>query len=222
MNGFSPVDYILDGQASIPDRIDAALVIRHAEREEIPIGTFGVDVPLTAHGVVSAAQLGNALGAGRQVSVTSSPVPRCVQTAEAILQGCNNDSPVQLDRTLGDPGPFVVDPEASGPLFLETDILDIVRRQLSGSEPPAGMRPTADGVGMLIELVALGLGRSGRVNVFVTHDSILAVLVASTLGKSADQIGWPDFLDGLLLWRSRVGLNVAWRGARKVAYPLGG
>lgn len=33
MNDHSPVDHILDGITSIPDRTDAALVIRHAERE---------------------------------------------------------------------------------------------------------------------------------------------------------------------------------------------
>ena len=222
MTRYSPTDQILDALAAIPDKTDVALVIRHAERDEIPTGTFGVDVALTSNGVVSAFQFGNALGVIRRVNVTSSPVPRCVQTAEAILKGCGNDSSVQLDRTLGDPGPFVMDPEASGPLFLETDILDIVRRQLSDSVPPIGMRSTADGVRMLLELIADGLGGKGRVHVFVTHDSILAVLAASVLGKSIDQVGWPDYLDGLLVWRSCDGLNAAWRGVRKLSHPLGG
>ncbi len=154
----SPTDQILDALAAIPDKTDVALVIRHAEREEIPTGTFGADVALTSNGVVSAFLFGNALRVCRRVNVTSSPVPRCVQTAEAILKGCGNDSSVQLDRTLGDPGPFVMYPEASGPLFLETDILDIVRRQLSDFVPPIGMRSTADGVRMLLELIADGWG----------------------------------------------------------------
>ena len=45
MSVYNPVDHILDGLVSIPDRTDAALVIRHAEREQIPTDTFGVDVP---------------------------------------------------------------------------------------------------------------------------------------------------------------------------------
>lgn len=69
---------ILETLDAIPDQLDVALVIRHAERERIPTGTFGVDVPLTANGVASSAHLGKSLGARRQVNVTSSPVPRCV------------------------------------------------------------------------------------------------------------------------------------------------
>ena len=84
------------------------------------------------------------------------------------------------------------------------------------------MRHATDGVKMLIELVADGLEGSGRLNVFVTHDAILAVLVASVLDKPIDQVGWPDYLDGLLVWRSCESLNVIWRGVHEVADPLGG
>ncbi len=222
MSGYRPIDHILEAIAAIPDRRDAALVIRHAEREQIPPGTFGVDVSLTAHGVASAAQLGKALGADRQVCVASSPVTRCVQTAEAILQGCGSDSGVLLDHRLGDPGPFVVDPEVAGPLFLETDILAIVRHQLSHAEPLSGMRSTDYGVRILLDLVADGLECSGRLNVYVTHDAIQAVLIASAFGSSIHQVGWPDYLDGLLIWKSCEGLSVSWRGVHKVSNPLVG
>ena len=35
---------------ALPAQADAALVLRHAERDAIPPGTFGQDVPLTARG----------------------------------------------------------------------------------------------------------------------------------------------------------------------------
>lgn len=145
-----------------------------------------------------------------------------MQTAKAILQGCGYDSEVLLDHRLGDPGPFVAEPSVAGSVFLETGILDIVRHQLSSAAPLPGMRSTADGVRTLIELVADGLRCSGRLNVFVTHDSILAVLVAWVLGSLIEQVGWPDYLDGLLIWRSGEGLNITWREFRKATYPLGG
>lgn len=83
------------------------------------------------------------------------------------------------------------------------------------------MRPTVDGVRMLLKLAVDGLGSNGSLNVFVTHDAILAVLVASVFGESIEQVGWPDYLDGLLIWRSCPGLNVMWRGIHKVSDPLG-
>ena len=217
------VEYILELLAAIPPKADAALVIRHAERDEIPAETFGVDVPLTRYGVASAERLGATLASLRPVfKVTTSPVPRCVQTAEAILRGGGQEGTAALDWRLGDPGPFVVDTEISGSLFLEIGILEIARRQLAGSEPPPGMRATSEGVGLLLDMIVVDLGSSGHLNVYVTHDAILAVLVAYLYGLPIDEIAWPEYLDGLLLWRSRDRLRFTWRGLEQASHPFGG
>ena len=212
---------IVERLAAIPDIADAALVIRHAEREEIPPGSFGVDVPLTAVGVESAERLGATLyGIRPQVEVTTSPVPRCVQTAEAILRGGGRPEGTALDGRLGDPGPFIVDAEISGPLFLETGILEITRRQLTNVDPPAGMRKTSEGVDLLLGLTTGNLRYQGHLKVYVTHDAILAVLVAYLYGQSIDEICWPEFLDGLLLWRSSEQLLFAWRGLEQASHSF--
>ena len=215
------LEYIRDGLAAVPGETDAALILRHAERESIPQGTFGVDVPLTAQGISSAERLGAMLRNIRsEIGVTASPVPRCVQTAEAILRGGGFDREATLDWRLGDPGPFVLDAEISGPLFLKTDIREIANRQLTAVEPPAGMRTTEEGVGLLLGLAAKELGNRGYLNVYVTHDAILAVLVAYLYGLSVDEICWPGYLDGLILWRSSGLLNFAWRGLHQSSHPL--
>ena len=207
----------------MPARADASLVLRHAEREDIPAGTFGVDVPLTARGVESAESLGATQASVRsEIGVATSPVPRCVSTAEAILRGGGRPEELVLDWRLGDPGPFVIDVEAAGALFLEIGILEIVKRQLSHAEPPAGMRPTAEGVDLLLELTSSHLRHGGRLNVYVTHDSILAVLVAHLYGLQVGDISWPGYLDGLLLWRCGERLHFAWRGLEQGSHPPGG
>ncbi len=127
-----------------------------------------------------------------------------------------------MDWRLGVPGPFVVDEEVSGALFLQIGILEIVRRQLTRTEPPAGMRATSEGVDLLLELTAKYLRSRGRLNVYVTHDSILAVLVAYLYRLSVGDIGWPDYLDGLLLWRCEERLHFAWRGLEQRSHPFGG
>ena len=58
MNAPDAVTSIVDRLALVPAEADAALVLRHAEREAIPEGTFGEAVPLTARGVTTAEQLG--------------------------------------------------------------------------------------------------------------------------------------------------------------------
>ena len=223
MTNSSASSWIAVQLSNLPDIADAALILRHAEREDIPSGTFGVDVPLTTCGVASAERLGAMLAGIRPlVSVTASPVPRCASTAKAMLRGGGWPEEVALDRRLGNPGPFVVDEVVSGAQFLELGILAIVRRQLNHLEPPTGMRPTAAGVDLLLGLTADNLRTRGRLNVYVTHDAILAVLVAHLYRLPVDEIGWPDYLDGLLLWRSGERLHFTWRGLEQGSHPLGG
>ena len=171
--------WIIEQLSRIPAQADVAVISRHAEREDIPPGTFGVDVPLTACGVSSAERFGAILSATRpQIRATASPVPRCESTAKAILRGGGWPEEVALDWRLGGPGPFVVDEEISGALFLLIGILEIVRHQLTRTEPPAGMRATSEGVDLLLGLAANDLRSRGHLNIYVTHDAILAVLVA--------------------------------------------
>ena len=216
-------EWVAEQLGRIPSRADASLILRHAEREDIPAGTFGVDVPVTAHGIESADRLGATLSRIRsRIGVTTSPVPRCVSTAKAILRGGGQPEEVALDWRLGDPGPFVIDEEAAGALFLNVGILEIVRRQLCDAKPPAGMRPTAEGVELFLELTSSHLRHGDRLNVYVTHDSILAVLVAHLYGLRVGDISWPGYLDGLLLWRCGQRLHFAWRGLEQGSHPPGG
>ena len=206
----------------VPPQADMALVVRHAEREDIPHGTIGNDVPLTDRGIGDAEELGARLSNLRpQMSATSSPVPRCESTARAILRGGHRPDGVVLDWRLGDPGPFVVDTAASEALYLEIGILEIIRHQLSRSEPPAGMRGTGEGVDLLLGLTVSHLRSTGRLDVYVTHDGILAVLVAYLFRLRIDEIEWPGYLDGLLLWRRGEHLHFAWRGLEQGSRPLG-
>ena len=105
-----------------------------------------------------------------------------------------------------------MDEEVSGALFLEIGILEIVRQQLTRTDPPSGMRPTSEGVDLLLGLLANNLRSRGRLNFYVTHDSILAVLVASLYQLPVDEISWPGYLDGLILWRNGDRLHFIWRG----------
>ena len=223
MNGPYGTSWIPVQIGRIPVQADAAVFLRHAEREDISQGTFGVDVPLTTRGVESAERLGSMLfGLRPQVGVAASSVPRCVSTGKAILRGGGRPEDVALDWRLGAPGPFVVDEEINGDLFLQIGILEMVRRQLILTEPPAGMRTTEEGIGLLLGLASDNLRARGRLNVYVTHDAILAVLVAYLYRLPVEDIGWPGYLDGLLLWRCGDRLRFFWRGLEQGSHPLGG
>ena len=216
------VTSIVDRLSLVLPESDVSLVLRHAEREEIPRGTFGEDVRLTTSGVAHAEELGSRLS-GRELSVLrSSPLPRCTATASAIVRGAGWDAEPVADRLLGNHGPFVTDASVCGPLFLEVGIRELVRRQLSDRRPPPGMRSTAEGAGMLLEMAAGGLGRNGLLNIHVTHDAILAVLVGRLFELGVDDFAWPGYLDGLLLWHPDERLHLSWRELRATSLPYGG
>ena len=212
MTAPDPVASILERLAAVPEGVDVSLVIRHAEREEIPAGAFGHDVNLTAEGTRAAEELGAALSGDRALTLLSSPVPRCVQTARGILEGAGSSAEVITDRRLGDPGAFIVDPGIAGPLFLELPIPEIARRQLQYDMPLPGMRPVSEGAEILLDLVTSSLGENGQLHVFVTHDIILSVFVASIFRSSLEEIGWPGYLEGLLLWHVGRRLHFCWKG----------
>ena len=222
MNLPESVASIAERLAAVPPKADAAIVLRHAEREAIPEGTFGEDVRLTAAGVAAAEHLGALLAAWEPAGMRSSPLPRCIDTARAIARGAGWDVDAVPDRLLGDHGPFVTDASVCGPLFLEIGIRDLVQHQVSGRQPPPGMRSTAEGVGLLLELAAGSLGSNGRLDIHVTHDAILAVVVGHFFRLEVDDFAWPAYLDGLLLWRWDGRLHCSWRGLDQSSDPIGG
>ena len=150
----------------------------------------------------------------------SSPIPRCVETATAITRGAGWPASVATDWRLGEHGPFVSEPEVSGQLFLEVGIAELVRRQLHDPQTPPGMRDTAEGARTLLDFASEGLEDRGRMNVYVTHDAILAAMVGWLFRLPVYEEGWPDFLDGLLVWRSEGLLHCAWSELHQATYPL--
>ena len=88
-----------------PHGAAVALALRHAEREAIPPCGYGNDVPLTRQGITSSRRLGEALSPLPVAVVRTSPLPRCVETAESITAGAGWDAVAVPDQRLGAPGP---------------------------------------------------------------------------------------------------------------------
>ena len=203
-----------------PPNADVSIVLRHAERHALPPGGFGSDVALTEYGVATAQQLGRMLGERNPGGVHSSPILRCMKTGQHIIEGAGWNVPVTPDPRLGWPGPFVVDEELSGPLFLKLGSREVVRQQLETDSPPDGMRPTDAGVRILLELAADPLRRNGRTFLHVTHDSVLAVIVGRLFNLGLEDFRWPEYLDALLLWKEAGDLRISWRGLDQASYPF--
>ena len=75
---------------------------------------------------------------------------------------------------------------------------------------------------MLLDMAAGDLGRNGLLNIHVTHDAILAVLVGRLFELGVDDFAWPDYLDGLLLWKQDGLLGFSWPGLDEGSNPVSG
>jgi broad specificity phosphatase PhoE len=184
----------------IPSGVPLALLLRHAERHPLPSHAPGNDVSLTEAGHEAARRLGSALGP-RLLRLHTSPVPRCVQTAEALRRGAGVDCPMVEDRMLGDPGVFVEQPRQAWTSWLERGLHGIAEALMTGARVPAGFAEPRSAARRLATHLSEHLSEVPGVHVFVSHDILMIPFVAQALGRVLEDEAWPDFLHGALLWR---------------------
>jgi broad specificity phosphatase PhoE len=195
--------------SSLPLTPTTLCILRHAERPPIPPGTFGNELSITAAGKAAAERWGAEVGAKYPVArIFTSPVLRCVQTAEAIGQAAEATAPVAPHRHLGEPSVFVADVNAAGRHFLEAGPRKIVGRLLRG-ERFEGMREPKAGTDLLLR--TLLADAPPGLTVCVTHDAILACVQNVLTGLPYDEAHWPDYLDAVWLDVTPQGLQVTWR-----------
>jgi broad specificity phosphatase PhoE len=181
---------------------------------------MGIEVDLTEEGVRSAEVLGTVLTQRRPGRLLASPAPRCINTGRAIARGAGWMADVDTDARLSGMGCFFVDGPSAWASFAAHGVRGTVRRQLSEDAPLPGLHPTATGVTAFMELIvssrapakAEAEAAGPTLDVLVTHDVILAVLVGHFLKIPPDKANWPEFLEGLVIWPSTAGVVLVWRG----------
>ena len=213
-----PPESLLRSLERVPAGRPVSLLVRHAARGPIPAGNMGVEVDLTEEGVRSAEVLGTVLTHLRPGRLLSSPIPRRINTGRAIVRGAGWTAEVATDVRLSGMGCFFVDGPSAWAHFAALGVRGTVRRQLSEEAPLPGLHPTAAGVTAFMELLVRPETAEPTLDVLVTHDVILAVLVGHFLKITPDKANWPEFLEGLVIWPSTEGLMLVWRG-EAIAIP---
>jgi len=176
-----------------------ALLIRHAERPPIPIGSDGMSLSLTERGVRDARDLGRALGS-RIVQVHTSAVLRCVETASFILEGAGLSLVPIEDPIIGVPGAFIRPTPDARRTMRELGVEGLIRHMVVGEGALPGLIDPKEGARVLREHVLDSLTRRVGLHLFVTHDAMIAALVArSWPGCIGEPL--PDFLEAAALWR---------------------
>lgn len=199
----SPIPQVLTKAAPY----DAAvLFIRHAEREPFCRGEFGSLKILTGRGEAAAKAFGDALPEKKRGF--SSPVPRCVKTAE-LIAGSNTPSEV-----LGYPSVYVISDEIVNGLYAKTPVMTVVREYIHRGVLQ-GHVPIREGTEKMLAFLQ-SVADPDVLTVCVSHDVFVAAFAATLTGWdfSDDRI---DFLDGCILFRRGDIWSLWWRGRE---YPL--
>jgi len=180
----------------------AVLVLRHAEREPIPDPLRPELAELTPAGMRAARELGARLGGFTHLRLFHSPVKRCRQTAECIIEGLSGLGP----RVEG-PSPveslglgYIRGPHEVAVLTREHGD-HFIRLWFEGKVDTRFMQDPRELArqmrGHMDECLGQQVAHGRRLDIHVTHDWNLLVLREWNLGLRHEEEGWIEFLDGL-------------------------
>lgn len=173
-------------------------LVRHAERPQIPLGSFGHDLKLTEKGRKQAQDLGLQFQGSTIHEVYASPVPRCIETADCIRSGAQVHCEVQESRALGAPSVYVENPELAGKTHHTKGPQNMLKSILfSPNEAIPGYRVPLEGSRLLYEYILRKMPPEGSVSLMVTHDIVLGAFAAHLLGITSGLEFVPEFCESM-------------------------
>ena len=173
------------------------LMLRHADRDKIPQGSFGNEVLLNEKGIQRSIEFGNHLSNIPIARIYTSPVQRCIQTSECILKGHGTKIEIIETKALGDPGLHIEDAEIAGEYFLKYGFHDILDNYIAGKVTP-GMPNHENFKFKINEFISNSLTNNG-LTLFVTHDSLVAMYDFINNGKIYTRDNWVKYLNGPII-----------------------
>lgn len=217
MNGLEKLPKsMLDALVFLPEpAIPVILFTRHSIREIVRgIGLAGYDLQLTDEGKDLAMAWGTYLHQQTQRHITtcmSSPIQRCIETAELMIAGevvsdavqFRSDCRVCEQALLVEPGSFVIDIQQVGPYFRQKGAINFVDSFVKNDLP--GMKHPVCGVLDVLQIlyVAYAEMEEGEKQLLlaVSHDTIIAACVAVISRHfKVEQEDWPAMMEGIFLW----------------------
>ena len=177
------------------------ILIRHAERAELPNTDVGFTMPLTEYGYTSSCQFGLTLNSNVGL-IHTSPLIRCIQTAEQIARSNSYSiDNIKHSELLGDPGFFIDDGKLAWEHWKEKGHDKVNQFLLAGKERWSGFKnlnSAANQMKAKIRECLCGL-KDKEIAVWVTHDTILAAFATQVLEKPLTISQWPAFLGHLVI-----------------------
>jgi phosphohistidine phosphatase SixA len=182
-----------------------ALIIRHAERYPIERMINALEVQLTDRGKIDSYKLGEKLAGFCPINIYHSPVPRCIQTAESIYEGIQSlDSRAKVSGYLLElGGPYITgDWSAIAASLEELGHTQFIRRWFDNELPPSLIMSLQEAALIQLKILLNQLISTQVSSINVTHDWNIMILREYYFKLKHEEIGDPDFLDGLYAYLS--------------------
>jgi hypothetical protein len=205
---------ILRALDELPKDRPVAVLLRHSVRDELPPDGVGYSQPLTAAGTRLAQELGRLIGT-RLRSLHTSPLTRCVQTAEALNSGSGANLDIVPDQLLGDPGAFVIDGKAAKPNWDEFGHEGVIQLLVGSEVVLRGMARPLPAARFLVHHMLTVAVKDPGLHLFITHDLLVTTTAARLLEEQISPDDWPWYLEGAFFWREQDQLRVSYRNLRK-------
>ena len=173
-----------------------SLLIRHADRDKIPVGSFGNEVLLNEKGKERALDFGKSLSNLKINKILTSPIDRCVETAEQIMKGYGKIVEIEKTQALGAPGLHIFDEKIAGDFFLTAGFDEMYHRIINDISIP-GM-PNAEQFNKLMTDFLTENTKENGLTLFVTHDLLIAFYHYSINKKIYTQENWVNYLGGII------------------------
>lgn len=172
------------------------LLIRHAERPDIPANSVGNEVLLTDKGKADTRNFARIIS-DPVISIQSSPIGRCLQTAEIIAEVVGfPKSHIEDNSDLGDPGYIIEDGRKAWKHWQRKGASAVNNYLLTGGDKWSGFNDLDQATARFLETIEYQFSmKPNGLHVWITHDTILAAFASRVLDSSLTMEQWPGFLD---------------------------
>jgi len=198
----------------LKDKESFIFMLRHAEKQVYPNNSGENSISITEKGRIDSENFGREFARIYYVIslIKSSPIKRCVNTANAILKGANQQLKISISTNLGNPRAFVIDEKIAGENFFRYGVEKVIQRQLEGKNLP-GMRDIKNGAKLLLTEILEDLENLNGSGLYITHDAILVPFIGYLTNTFIVSDYWFGFLDGIYLWKENKNkVFLLWKG----------
>ncbi len=214
-------DSMMPSVSLLPTDKRLILFTRHSLRERSDGNGFAsYQLPLTPKGRVLAKSWGRWLDGNLPYSLDvdsiSSPIGRCIDTAQLMQEGAGLQRSITHQSLLVEPGSLVTEPETVSEVFKEIGVLNFINRFLQGNIE--GTKNAYQGGLDILSLFYQHQPKQGHLMLAVSHDTLLSAFLAVMF--DTPEIGWndwPKMMEGVFLWFDdkpfiEANAHFVWRG----------